>query len=207
MGASGFQATAWLDAMPVTDKAVEALIAEGWWGISLGDLSPWLLKPRAVAQIAETQWVKVTGGEGAEVVLMTSDESALDKLLDWMLSAERECPKVFGPDDEQPSVPDALPSLRPTAFNLPAGQCSEEVLDDDLLEGIEEIFQDLKQSFGAHASLHCFDYGTFMEHLDNKVLFLTGQFIDLDTREIYEFTMDGGQQRMRYHSTGTFVGS
>jgi hypothetical protein len=101
--------------------------------------------------------------------------------------------------------PESLPLDRPTAYNLPEGMGSRDVMDDEFVAVLETIFADLKQAYGERAHLYRVDYGKFVEVAEaHDVAFLTGEFVDLEDGEIYRFTMDGVQQRMRYESTGRY---
>jgi hypothetical protein len=77
---------------------------------------------------------------------------------------------------------------------------------DDLLSLFEMIFADMKEIYGNQAHLYRIDYGCFMHHMETQggVVF-SGEFIDLDSREIHTFTMDAIQQRLRHQSTGRFL--
>ncbi|MCP9850765.1 hypothetical protein [Cyanobium sp. Morenito 9A2] len=192
----------WLAQLPVTALSIDNLVEEGLMGCSEQDLLPWLAEARAFEAISRITWVKTKPDGEGEVALMTSDVTGLDELLEWMLESRGFCPKVYAPEEE-PIVPGSLVALMPTAYNLPEGSSSEEVLTEEMLKVLAEIFQDLKQAYGNHAHLHRLDYGVFMAAVDeHDVIVLTGQFIDLNDGELYDFTLDGIKQRLRYSSTG-----
>ena len=85
---------------------------------------------------------------------------------------------------------------------------SRNVMDDDFVAILQEVFSDLRQAYGERAHLYRVDVGTFVEVAETQdTVFLTGEFVDLEDGAIYRFTMDGVQQRMRYESTGRYHSS
>ena len=195
----------WLIDITGTTRTIDSLVADGFHGFSIADLLPWLDDAHVRKRFDAISWLKTSPDSSGDPALMTANEQSLDELLEWMLKERGECPMVYGPEEDV-LIPDGAPLLRPTAYNLPDGLCSEDVLQGELLSLFEMIFADMKEIYGNQAHLYRIDYGCFMHHMETQggVVF-TGEFIDLDSREIHTFTMDSIQQRLRHHSTGRFL--
>jgi hypothetical protein len=203
---------AWLSQLDETPRSIDSLVDDGFEGFSLQDLTPWLGDASAMERITPITWVRTVADEEGEVAVMTTDADALGGLLDWMLEQRGQCPMVYAADDEDAAddhamtVPDALPPLRLTAYNLPDGVEPEEALRPDLLEVLQQIFADMKAIYGEQAHLYRIDYGCFVDHMDQQGgVVLQGEFLDLDSLEIHTFTMDAIAQRLHYEATGRFL--
>lgn len=185
----------------VTDLSLQALLAEGFYGFSLRELLPRLEADSLLLIYLGDGWVITNPAQPGEAALLTDCLDDFDLLLECLTEEEGDIPTIYAPDDTTLPV-DSLPLQRATAYNLPEGTRSHEVVDDKLQELLEEIFQDLQTAYGERAHLYRFDYGTFVEHAENDVIVLSGEFVDLEDGAIYSFTMDGVQQRIRYAETG-----
>ncbi|MCP9829341.1 hypothetical protein KBZ19_12690 [Synechococcus sp. L2F] len=192
----------WLNQLDSTTRSIDCLVEEGFQGCSLQDLLPWMDEGHGMAAIQAIDWVKSQPDEDGEMALMTADAEGLDKLLEWMLETRGSCPMVYAPEEEV-AVPDSVPLLRPTAYNLPEGMSSDEVFDEEFSENLSELFAAIKDSYGNHAHLYRIDYGQLVETIEHGLL-LAGQFIDLNDGELFDFTMDAINQRIRYQSTGRY---
>ncbi|WP_216922997.1 hypothetical protein [Synechococcus sp. CCAP 1479/9] len=192
----------WLDQLTTSTRNIDSLVAEGFQGCSLLDLLPWLDGGQGLAAIEAIDWVKSQPDEDDDVALMTADVEGLDRLLEWMLETRGSCPMVYAPEEDV-VVPDGIPLLRPTAYNLPEGVTSDEVLDEEFSENLSELFAAIKDSYGNHAHLYRIDYGQLVETIEQGIL-LVGQFIDLNDGELFDFSMDSMNQRIRYQSTGRY---
>lgn len=192
----------WLDQLTTSTRNIDSLVAEGFQGCSLLDLLPWLDGGQGLAAIEAIDWVKSQPDEDGDVALMTVDAEGLDRLLEWMLETRGSCPMVYAPEEDV-VVPDGIPLLRPTAYNLPEGVSSDEVFDEEFSENLSELFAAIKESYGNHAHLYRIDYGQLVETIEHG-LFLAGQFIDLNDGELFDFSMDAINQRIRYQSTGRY---
>lgn len=192
----------WLNQLDSTTRSIDSLVDEGFGGCSLQDLLPWMDEGHGLAAIQAIDWVKSQPDEDGEMVLMTADAEGLDRLLEWMLETRGSCPMVYAPEANV-VVPDGVPLLRPTAYNLPEGMSSEEVFDEEFSENLSELFAAIKDSYGNHAHLYRIDYGQLVETIEHGLL-LTGQFIDLNDGELFDFSMDAINQRIRYQSTGRY---
>ena len=192
----------WLNQLDITTRSIHCLVDEGFGGCSLQDLLPWMDEGHGMAAIQSIDWVKSLPVEEGEMALMTADAEGLDRLLEWMLETRGSCPMVYAPEKDV-VVPDGVPLLRPTAYNLPEGMSSEEVFDEEFTENLSEMFTAIKDSYGNHAHLCRIDYGQLVEKIEQGV-FLAGQFIDLNDGELFDFTMDQMNQRIRYQSTGRY---
>lgn len=195
----------WISHLAETSRSIDSLVDEGFAGFSLQDLAPWLRDVSAMERITPIAWVRTVADEEGEVAVMTADSAGLNGLLAWMLEHRGQCPMVYAPDEEM-EIPDAAPLLRPTAYNLPEGMSEEAVMSEEFLATLEELFAGMKEAYGNQAHLVRMDYGVFVEYaLNHDTVMLTGEFVDLDSREIHTFTMDGLAQRMRYQSTGRTI--
>lgn len=192
----------WLDQLTTSTRNIDSLVAEGFQGCSLIDLLPWMDGGQGLAAIEAIDWVKSQPDEDGDVALMTVDAEGLDRLLEWMLETRGSCPMVYAPEEDV-VVPDGIPLLRPTAYNLPEGVSSDEVFDEEFSENLSELFAAIKESYGNHAHLYRIDYGQLVETIEHG-LFLAGQFIDLNDGELFDFSMDSMNQRIRYQSTGRY---
>lgn len=192
----------WLDQLIPTPRSIDSLVEEGFQGCSLQDLLPWMDGGQGLAAIEAIDWVKSQPDADGEVALMTGDAEGLDRLLEWMLETRGSCPMVYAPGEDV-VVPDGIPLLRPTAYNLPEGLSSDEVLDEEFSENLSELFAAIKDSYGNHAHLYRIDYGQLIEKIEHGI-FLVGQFIDLNDGELFDFSMDSMNQRIRYQSTGRY---
>ncbi|MEA5442832.1 hypothetical protein [Cyanobium gracile] len=192
----------WLDQLTTSSRNIDSLVAEGFQGCSLLDLLPWMDGGQGLAAIEAIDWVKSQPDADGEVALMTADAEGLDRLLEWMLETRGSCPMVYAPEPDV-VVPDGVPLLRPTAFNLPEGVTSDEVLDEEFSENLSELFAAIKDSYGNHAHLYRIDYGQLIGKIEQGI-FLVGQFIDLNDGEVFDFSMDSMNQRIRYQSTGRY---
>lgn len=197
---------AWFSQLDETPRSIDSLVDDGFEGFSLQDLTPWLGDASAMALITPITWLRTVADEEGEVAVLTTNADALDGLLDWMLEQRGQCPMVYTADEEASTVPDALPQLQPTAYNLPEGVEPEEALQPDLLEVLQQIFADMKAIYGEQAHLYRIDYGCFVDHMEQQGgVVLKGEFLDLDSREIHIFTMDAIAQRLHYEATGRFL--
>jgi hypothetical protein len=192
----------WLDQLITSTRSVDSLVEEGFQGCSLQDLLPWMDGGEGLAAVQAINWVKSQPDEDGDVALMTVDAEGLDRLLEWMLETRGSCPMVYAPEEDV-VVPDGVPLLRPTAYNLPDGTTSDEVLDEEFSETLSELFAAIKDSYGNHAHLYRIDYGQLVETIEQGIL-LVGQFIDLNDGELFDFRMDSMNQRIRYQSTGRY---
>ena len=192
----------WLDQLTTSTRNIDSLVAEGFQGFSLIDLLPWMDGGRGLAAIEAIDWVKSQPDEDGDVALMTVDAEGLDRLLEWMLETSGSCPMVYAPEEDF-VVPDGIPLLRPMANNLPEGVSSEEVFDEEFSENLSALFAAIKDSYGNHAHLYRIDYGQLVETIEQGIL-LVGQFIDLNDGELFDFSMDAINQRIRYQSTGRY---
>jgi len=192
----------WLDQLTTSTRHIDSLVGEGFQGCSLQGLLPWLDEGQGLAAIEAIDWVKSQPDEGGDVALMTTDAEGLERLLEWMLETRGSCPMVYAPEQDV-VVPDGVPLLRPTAYNLPDGTTSDEVLDEEFSETLSELFAAIKDSYGNHAHLYRIDYGQLVETIEQGIL-LVGQFIDLNDGELFDFRMDSMNQRIRYQSTGRY---
>jgi len=202
---------AWVASLPETEHSVEDLVSAGWIGFSLQQLTPWLKDDALfiVLRFSTDDWVRTRPDSDGDVALMTGDNTCLNLVLELMEESEEdlEAAQLIAPDLEAMD-PESLPLDRPTAYNLPEGMGSRDVMDDDFVVILHEVFADLKQAYGERAHLYRVDYGKFVEVAETQdTVFLTGEFVDLEDGEIYRFTMDGVQQRMRYESTGRYHSS
>lgn len=198
----------WLKTIPETDRSVEELLSEGFQGFWLRELTPWLEDDAIFISLSVGMdgWLRTRPDAQGEVALMSTDDTCRDLVLELMEESEEdlEAAQLIAPDLEAMD-PESLPLDRPTAYNLPDGMGSRDVMDDDFVAILQEVFADLKQAYGERAHLYRIDYGKFVEVAETQdVVFLTGEFVDLEDGEIYRFTMDGVQQRMRYESTGRY---
>ncbi|WP_159820291.1 hypothetical protein [Cyanobium sp. Copco_Reservoir_LC18] len=192
----------WLEQLITSTRNIDSLVEEGFQGCSLQDLLPWMDEGPGLAAIEAIDWVKSQPDADGEVALMTVDAEGLDRLLEWMLETRGSCPMVYAPEPDV-VLPDGVPLLRPTAYNLPEGMSSEEVFDDEFSENLSALFSAIKDSYGNQAHLYRIDYGQLVETIEHG-LFLTGQFIDLNDGEVFDFSMDAINQRIRYQSTGRY---
>jgi hypothetical protein len=192
----------WLDQLTTSTRNIDSLVAEGFQGFSLQDLLPWMDGGQGLAALEAIDWVKSHPDEDGEVALMTADAKGLDRLLEWMLEARDSCPMVYGLEGDI-VVPDGVSLLRPTAYNLPEGMSSDDVFDEEFSENLLELFAAIKGSYGNHAHLYRIDDGQLVETIEHG-LFLAGQFIDLKDGELFDFSMDAINQRIRYQSTGCY---
>ncbi|MCP9796765.1 hypothetical protein [Cyanobium sp. Lug-B] len=192
----------WLDQLTTSTRNIDSLVAEGFQGCSLLDLLPWLDGGQGLAAIEAIDWVKSRPDEDGDVALMTVDAEGLDRLLEWMLETRGSCPMVYALEEDI-VVPDGITLLRPTAYNLPKGVTSEEVFDEEFSENLSALFAAIKDSYGNHAHLYRIDDGQLVETIEHG-LFLAGQFIDLKDGELFDFSMDAINQRIRYQSTGCY---
>ena len=192
----------WLDQLTTSTRNIDSLVAEGFQGCSLLDLLPWLDGGQGLAAIEAIDWVKSRPDEDGEVALMTVDAEGLDRLLEWMLETRGSCPMVYALEEDI-VVPDGVSLLRPMAYNLPEGVSSEEVFDEEFSENLSALFAAIKGSYGNHAHLYRIDDGQLVETIEHG-LFLAGQFIDLKDGELFDFSMDAINQRIRYQSTGCY---
>jgi hypothetical protein len=190
----------WLDQLTTSTRNIDSLVAEEFQGCSRLDLLPWLDGGQGLAAIEAIDWVKSQPDEDGDVALMTADVEGLDRLLEWMLEARDSCPMVYALEGDI-VVPDGVSLLRPTAYNLPEGVTSEEVFDEEFSENLSALFAAIKGSYGNHAHLYRIDDGQLVETIEHG-LFLAGQFIDLKDGELFDFSMDAINQRIRYQSTG-----
>lgn len=198
----------WLETLPETDRSVEELLGEGFQGFWLQELTPWLEDDAIFISLSVGMdgWVRTRPDSQGMVALMSTDDTCLNLVLELMEESEEdlEAAQLIAPDLEAMD-PESLPLDRPTAYNLPEGMGSRDVMDDDFVAILQEVFADLKQAYGERAHLYRVDYGKFVEVAETQdTVFLTGEFVDLEDGEIYRFTMDGVQQRMRYESTGRY---
>jgi hypothetical protein len=192
----------WLDQLTTSTHSIDSLVGEGFQGCSLLDLLPWLDGGQGLAASEVIDWVKSQPGDDGDMALMTADAEGLDRLLELMLETRSSCPMVYAPEEDV-VVPDGIPLLRPTAYNLPEGVSSDEVLDEEFSETLSELFAAIKDSYGNHAHLYRIDYGQLVETIEQGIL-LVGQFIDLNDGELFDFRMDSMNQRIRYQSTGRY---
>lgn len=192
----------WLDELTTSTRSIDNLLEEGFQGCSLQDLLPWLDGGQGLAALEAIDWVKSQPDADGEVAMMTSDAEGLDGLLEWMLETRGSCPMVYASEPDV-VVPDGVPLLRPTAYNLPEGMTSEEVFDEEFSENLSELFAAIKDSYGNHAHLYRIDYGQLIETIEQGI-FLAGKFIDLNDGELFDFSMDSMNQRIRYQSTGRY---
>ncbi|MBD2719505.1 hypothetical protein [Synechococcus sp. FACHB-909] len=192
----------WLDQLITSTRSIDSLVEEGFQGCSLQDLLPWMDGGQGLAAIEAIDWVKSQPDADGDVALMTADAEGLDRLLEWMLETHGNCPMVYAPEEDV-VVPDGIPLLRPTAYNLPEGMSSAEVFDEEFSENLSELFAAIKDSYGNHAHLYRIDYGQLIEKIEQGI-FLAGQFIDLNDGELFDFSMDSMNQRIRYQSTGRY---
>jgi hypothetical protein len=192
----------WLDQLTTSTSSIDSLIDKGFQGCSLQDLLPWMDGGHGLAAIEAIDWVKSQPDADGDVALMTADAEGLDRLLEWMLETHGSCPMVYAPEEDV-VVPDGIPLLRPTAYNLPEGMSSEEVFNEEFSENLSELFAAIKDSYGNQAHLHRIDYGQLVETVEHGLL-LAGQFIDLNDGELFDFSMDSINQRIRYQSTGRY---
>jgi hypothetical protein len=191
----------WLAGLAETDQSLQDLLAEGQIGFSLRELLPLLENDNTALSFLADGWV-VTQPDASGDLAVMSDFLEMFELAHLALIDEQgQAPHVHAPDDTTLPM-DSLPLGRATAFNLPEGTRSHEVVDGEFQVLLEEIFKDLQTAYGERAHLYRFDYGTFVEHAENDVIVLSGEFVDLEDGEIYSFTMDGVQQRIRYAETG-----
>ena len=192
----------WLSQQAETDSTIDDLVDDGWMGCSLEDLIPWLSDREIFIKLAAISWQKTAREPNGEVALMTADTVGLDELLEWMLDNRGQCPKVYAAEEE-PEVPAAIPLLRPLAFNLPDGLSSEDVLDEDMMQCLSEIFANVKESFGNQAHLVKFDYVAFADSVsEHNAVYLSGEFIDLTDGELFDFTLDARKGKLQYKTTG-----
>jgi hypothetical protein len=192
----------WLDQLTTSTRNLDSLVDEGFQGCSLQDLLPWMEEGHGLAAIQAIDWVKSQPDADGDVALMTADAEGLDRLLEWMLETRGSCPMVYTPEEDV-VVPDGVPMLRPTAYNLPEGVTSEEVFDEEFSENLSALFAAIKDSYGNQAHLYRIDYGQLVETVEHGLL-LAGQFIDLNDGELFDFSMDSMNQRIRYQSTGRY---
>lgn len=195
------QVQEWLESLLETQQSLQALLAEGRIGYSLRELLPLLENDTTALSFLADGWVVTQPDASGDVAILSDFLEMFELLHQSLISEEGQAPHVHAPDDTTLPV-DTLPLGRATAFNLPEGTRSHEVVDDKFQELLEEIFKDLQTAYGERAHLYRFDYGTFVEHAENDVIVLTGEFVDLEDGTIYSFTMDGVQQRIRYAETG-----
>jgi hypothetical protein len=198
----------WLAGLPETDRSVEDLVQAGWIGFSLQQLTPWLQDDGIfiVLRYSTDDWVRTRPDSDGDVALMIGDNTCLKLVLELMEESEEAfpVPQLIAIDLEAMDS-ESLPLDRPTAYNLPEGTSSRDVMDDEFVGMLQEVFADLKQAYGERAHLYRVDVGKFVEVAENQeVIYLTGEFVDLEDGEIYRFTMDGVQQRIRYESTGRY---
>lgn len=190
-----------LASRPVTDLSLEELLAQGFHGFSLRDLLPRLEADSVGLIYLGCGWVITQPDQRGDAAVMTDHRDDFELLLECLMEEEGDGPTIHAPDETVLPL-DALPLKCPTAYNLPEGMRSHEVVDGEFQQLLEEIFKDLQKAYGGRARLYRFDYGAFTEHAENDVIVLTGEFVDLEGGEIYSFTMDGVQQRIRYAETG-----
>ncbi|PSB37007.1 hypothetical protein C7B81_11350 [Aphanothece cf. minutissima CCALA 015] len=157
---------------------------------------------QGLAALEAIDWVKSHPDEDGEVALMTADAKGLDRLLEWMLEARDSCPMVYALEEDI-VVPDGVSLLRPTAYNLPEGVTSEEVFDEEFSENLSALFAAIKDSYRNHAHLYRIDYGQLVETIEQGIL-LVGELIELNDSELFDFSMDAVNQRIRYQSTGRY---
>jgi len=191
---------AWLAHLETSDLDIASLVSDGCSGLDWEDMLPWMHRPAARYRITQLPWFRTVADADGGLALMTRDRKGLDALLDWMLADCGECPRVYAP---QPpiEVPAMVPLLRPIATNLPEGFSGVEAIDVHVMDCIDQMFADIKKSYGNQAHLISFDYGTFMKQLDEKgALLLNGEFVDLNSGEQFTFCMDEIGQRMTYQS-------
>lgn len=191
----------WLAGLAETDQSLQELLAEGRIGYSLRELLPMLESDTSNLSYLDEGWVVTQADASGELAVLSDFLEMFELLHQSLLDEQGQAPHVVAPDDTTLPV-DSLPLARATAFNLPEGTRSHEVVDGEFQELLEEIFKDLQTAYGERAHLYRFDYGTFVEHAENDVIVLTGEFVDLEDGAIYSFTMDGVQQRIRYAETG-----
>jgi hypothetical protein len=191
----------WLASLSETDQSLQELLAEGRIGYSLRELLPMLESDTSNLSYLDDGWVVTQADASGELAVLSDVLEMFELLHQSLLDEQGQAPHVFAPDDTTLPV-DSLPLGRATAFNLPEGMRSYEVVDDKLQELLEEIFKDLQTAHGERAHLYRFDYATFVEHAEHDVIVLSGEFVDLEDGAIYSFTMDGVQQRIRYAETG-----
>ena len=191
----------WLAGLAETDQSLQELLAEGRIGYLLRELLPMLESDTSNLSYLDEGWVVTQVDASGELAVLSDFLEMFELLHQALIDEQGQAPLVYAPDDTTLPV-DSLPLGRATAFNLPEGTRSHEVVDGEYQELLEEIFKDLQTAYGERAHLYRFDYGTFVEHAENDVIVLSGEFVDLEDGAIYSFTMDGVQQRIRYAETG-----
>lgn len=198
----------WLDDLLESDQSLVDLLADGFIGFSLKQLLPLLEEELILSLFVAGDWILSDPAEDGHVAVMTDSiemfEIALRALKD------RGCARpllVHAPDDTTLSI-DALPLQRPTAYNLPDGVRSHDVMDAEFCQLIQQMFADVKQIYGECAHLYRLDYGTSMAGLGaRRAMCLAGEFVDLRDRAIYQFMVDGVPRRLSYSPSGRYHNS
>lgn len=196
------QVRRWLDSLFESDQSLAGLLSDGYIGFSLKQLIPVLDDDTILDLMFAGDWVVSRPDDEGEVAVMTDCPAIFRIIADLMIENQCEVPEIHAPDDRELPL-EALPLQQLTLYNLPAGMRSYAVLSPGLEILIQEIFFDLQQIKGRSTLIYRCDYGALMENAQRwNSLFLRGEFIDLEDRAIYCFTMDGAQQQLMFSDTG-----